>query len=111
MKAERATPAGATAEEPARWARVVPIVTGGLMALLVARLVARLLAARPDNPAFQVLYALTEWLVWPLRFLDAGQPRFGAVLELSTLATLAVAFLLGYGTWRLIVRSTGANNG
>lgn len=82
-------------------ARGLPPLTGALVALLVARLVVRLLAARPTNPTFQMLDLLTAPLIWPVRALDAEQPRFGAVFELSTLALLLILPLIGYLAWRL----------
>jgi uncharacterized protein YggT (Ycf19 family) len=77
--------------------------------LLAARLLARLLAARPDNPAIQVLYTLTNPPVALLRALDSGQPRFGAVLELSTLTLLLLVPLVGYLGWRLALRFAGVS--
>ncbi|WP_129632411.1 YggT family protein [Candidatus Oscillochloris fontis] len=69
---------------------------GAIEGLLLARLVARLLAARPDSPAFNLLFNLTTPLVAPLELLDQYQPRFGAVLELSTLVVgVGVALLAG----------------
>ncbi len=79
--------------------RLIAWVFGGISGLLLARLVARLLAGRPDNPALLLLYRLSDPLVGPLRRLDAGQPRFGAVLELSTLALLVLLVLVGYAMW------------
>jgi YggT family protein len=70
-----------------RWSRWLCGIVAGL---LFARLIIRLFAARPDNPAFDGLLGLTAPLVAPLAPLDALQPRFGAVLELSTLAALGV---------------------
>ena len=67
---------------------------GALDALLLARLVLRLLAARPDNPVIAVLYAITAPR-GPLAALDAGQPRFGATLELSTLALFLLILVAG----------------
>ena len=67
---------------------------GALTALLLARLVLRLFAARPGNPIFAALFAITT----PLRALaalDAGQPHFGAVLEFSTLAQIGFLLLAG----------------
>lgn len=61
-------------------------ILGAIESLLLSRLVLRLLAARPENPVFAALFLLTAPLRAPLIGLDAGQPRFGAVLELSTLA-------------------------
>jgi YggT family protein len=72
---------------------------GALQGLLLARLVLRLFAARPDNPVVALLFSTTEVLRAPLAFLDAGQPQFGAVLELSTLVLLLVlpALVVTYG--------------
>lgn len=69
-------------------------------ALLLLRLTARLFAARPSNPVIQMLYAVTDPVVRPLHSLDAQQPRFGAVLELSTMATALIIFVAGYMLWK-----------
>jgi uncharacterized protein YggT (Ycf19 family) len=71
---------------------IIAYVLGGISALLLARLVLRLVAARPDNPIFAALFAITT-PPRALAALDAGQPQFGAVLEFSTLA-LIIALLL-----------------
>ncbi|NJN67721.1 MAG: YggT family protein [Chloroflexaceae bacterium] len=76
--------------------------TGAGEGLLLARLLARLLAARPDHPFIQVLNALTTPLVFPLRSLDNGQPHFGAVLELSTLTLMLVVLGVGLLLWYAI---------
>lgn len=81
--------------------RPIAWLCGALWALLLARLVLRLFAARPDNWFVAALCAVSSPLVAPLAFLDAGQPRFGAVLELSTLALLAL-IAAGYLLWRLV---------
>src|SRR5215212_6455227 len=65
---------------------------GGVAALLLARLVLRLLAARSDNPIFYTLFTITAP---PLAFLDRQQPRFGATLEFSTLILLLILIALG----------------
>jgi uncharacterized protein YggT (Ycf19 family) len=84
-----------------------PIVwlCGAVWALLLARLLARLLAARAENATITVLYWLTEPLVAPLSRFDQGQPPFGAILELSTgiliLALPVVAYVLWWGFGRL----------
>jgi hypothetical protein len=70
--------------------QVLAWLAGAVEALLLARLLARLLAARLDSPAFALLYALTWPLVAPLSALDQGQPRFGAVLEISTLVLVLI---------------------
>ncbi len=76
--------------------------TGMIEALLVVRLLARLLAARPDNPAIQLLYRISTPLIQPLDFLDATQPDYGAVLELSTLVLVMAIPLLSYAIWLAI---------
>jgi uncharacterized protein YggT (Ycf19 family) len=75
---------------------------GAVEALLLARLLARLLAARPDNPSVQILYGITGPLVTPLRALDYDQPPFGAALEISTLALALFLPLVAYLLWALL---------
>ena len=72
---------------------IVALLSAGA-ALLGARLLLRLLAARPDNPVLSVFFALTAPR-GPLAALDAGQPRFGATLELSTLALFLLILVAG----------------
>ncbi len=85
-------------------------ILGAVEALLVARLVARLLAARPDNPSIALLYWLTEPLVSVVRALDYDQPPFGAALEFSTLVLLLVIPLLAVLCWYgLITRNQTAH--
>jgi len=71
--------------------RMAAYLLGGITALLLARLVLRLVAARPDNPIFAAVFAITAPPV--LAALDAGQPSFGAVLEFSTLALIVLLVL------------------
>lgn len=82
------------------------VLVGGVGGLLLARLVLRLLAARPDNPGVAFIYQLTAPLVAPLQRLDAGQPRFGAILELSTLTLLLGLAVVGYLLWWVLIRAT-----
>ncbi|WP_298821766.1 YggT family protein [Chloroflexus sp.] len=82
----------------------IALLGGALCGLLVARLVLKVLAARPDSPAVMWLYSLTEPLVMPLAMIDRDQPRFGAVLELSTLATLIVLLSLTALAWAWLGR-------
>ncbi len=82
------------------------LLVGGVAGLLLARLVLRLLAARPDNPGITFIYQSTAPLVAPLQSLDAGQPRFGAVLELSTLTLLLGLAVVGYLLWWVLIRGT-----
>lgn len=74
-------------------------LAGAAEALLLARLLARLLAARPDSPSIALLYQLTAPLVAPLALIDAGQPPFGASFERATLVLLALIPLGAYLLW------------
>ncbi len=77
-------------------------IVGAIEGILLARLIALLFAARPDNPVFEALFAISAPLVWPWQWLDrfARQPRFGARMELATLAAMIAVALLA-GLWRL----------
>lgn len=86
-------------------------LAGGFEALLLARLAARLLAARPDNPTIALLYRATEPLLAPLAFLDRGQPPFGASLELSTIALAMIVPILAYAAWAWLGRDATPGQG
>lgn len=78
-------------------------VVGVVEGLLLLRLVALLFAARPDNPLVAGLLAITLPLTLPLTALDrwAGQPRFGARLELATVAAMLIVALVALAIrWR-----------
>jgi YggT family protein len=74
--------------------RIIGAMLGGITALLLARLVLKLFAARPDNPVFAAVLTITT-PPRALALLDTGQPRFGAVLEFSTLALIAILLIAG----------------
>ncbi len=76
------------------------VLVGLIEGLLLLRLVALLFAARPDNPWIALLLALTAPFTVPFRLLDqwAGQPRFGARLELATIAALLI-LTCGAAVW------------
>ena len=79
-------------------------VIGGVEGLLLARLVLRLFAARPDNPFVRAFLDTTAPLLAPLAFLDTGQPRYGATLEISTLVLVALLAFAGTAI-RMVSRS------
>lgn len=92
-----------------RWAgnlpaRAIAWLAGGLEVLLLARLLARMIAARPDSPSIALLYQLTAPLIGPLALLDRGQPPFGASLERATLTLLALIPLGAYLLWAWLYR-------
>lgn len=88
--------------------RALLVVLASVEALLLGRLVALLLAARPNNPAVVWLYRLSEPLRLPLRVLDQGQPGFGARLEFSTLAAAVIVLVGGYLAWLALSRAAGS---
>ncbi|HEU5101360.1 MAG TPA: YggT family protein [Roseiflexaceae bacterium] len=79
---------------------MVAYALGALTALLLVRFVLKLIAARPDHPIIAALFMITTPPP-PLAALDAGQPRFGAVLEFSTLALIVLALAISVLLWRL----------
>ncbi len=84
-------------------AQLLAWVAGGAEALLLARLLARLLAARLDNPTFAGLYLVTWPLVSPFAALDHAQRQFGAVLEISTLTAAIFLPITIYPLWIWLV--------
>ena len=94
----------------------VDLIAGIVEGLLLVRLVGLLFAARPDNRVLALIIDLCVPLVWPWLWLDrwAGQPRFGARLELATLAAMLMVAML-YGSWCGFIswrsRRRGASNG
>ncbi len=64
-----------------------------LCALLIARLCILLFAARPDNFGVGVLLSVTNGIVWPLAWIDATQPQFGARFERGTLCLIIVGLI------------------
>ena len=81
----------------------IAVLIGAVEALLLARLLLRLLAARPDNPFVAAFLWLTAPLSAPFAALDANQPRYGATLELASLA-LFLLLALGAGMFVLVRR-------
>lgn len=71
-----------------------------LESMLLTRLVLKLFAARPDHPVMQAIVLLSQPFIAPLAWLDAGQPRSGAVLEFSTLVICVLLPML----WLILVR-------
>ncbi|MEI6180822.1 MAG: YggT family protein [Chloroflexales bacterium] len=93
---------------PPRVALLVAWGAGVLEALLLARLVARLLAARPTHPAFALLSGITSPFVIPLAALDFDQSPFGAALEYATLGLIGGVPLIAYLLWVGLTRHRSA---
>lgn len=82
--------------------RVLSVAAIGVLeGALLVRLVASLLAARPDNRAIELVLALTTPLIGPFRALDqiTGQPQFGARLELSSISAMLLLSAIAVVIW------------
>jgi hypothetical protein len=64
---------------------LITSILGAIEALLLARLIFKLFAARPEHPVVAWILALSEPAIALLARFDEGQPQFGATLEFSTL--------------------------
>lgn len=78
----------------------VVVLTALVVSALVARFIAHLFAGREDS-ATSVLYIMTNPFVAPFHFLDAAQPRYGAVWENAALVAVVASLLVGYGIFQL----------
>ena len=58
--------------------------------LLVSRLILLLFAARPDNGGVALLLSISAPLAWPLSWIDAQQPIYGARFERGTLLSIVM---------------------
>jgi hypothetical protein len=69
------------------------VVLALVCALLTVRLIVLLFAARPDNSSLSFILNISDVLVWPLAWLDATQPQFGARFERGTLLMVVLGIL------------------
>jgi hypothetical protein len=89
---------------------IIVALIGCAEGLLLARLVLRLLAARPAHPIVRALLTATTPPA-ALAFLDRGQPQFGATLEFSTLALIVLLPLTGLAiarVWSVLAARTAS---
>ncbi len=90
-------------ESPAhRAGQIVYFVFGVLEALLIIRLVMKLLGANPDAGFSQLIYGITYPFVALFQGVFPNAGGRGSVLELSTLLALIVYALVAWGIVRLI---------
>lgn len=82
-----------------RAASIAAWCVGIIEGMLIARLAARALAARPDNPSVAFLYWVTDPLITPLAGLQPDLPTYGAAVELVTLGLALLAPFLAWGIW------------
>jgi hypothetical protein len=77
-----------------RLRHIIAALLGATETLLLARLLLRLLAARPDNPCIAWFFGVTAPLSAPFAALDLGQPRYGSTLEFASLAMFLLLALV-----------------
>ena len=83
--------------------KIIVILLCGACTVLVSRLLLLLFAARPDNPSVELILMLSEPLAWPLSWIDASQPVYGARFERGTLLTIGGCLT---GLWLVTRRHT-----
>lgn len=72
-------------------------------ALLILRLVLKLLGANPDAGFTQLVYSASQVFVAPFQYVFSAPSAGGSVLELSTVLALVVYWLIAWGIVKLIV--------
>ncbi len=81
---------------------VIWLLLGLLEALIMFRVMLKLIAANPDNPFAQLVYNLSNLFVFPFMGLTAAPAAGGAVLELSSLIAMLVYALLAWAVERIV---------
>lgn len=71
---------------------IVPLAF--VCALLTVRVIVLLFAARPDNASVLLILNISDVLVWPLAWIDAAQPQYGARFERGTLLMVVLGILV-----------------
>lgn len=74
--------------------KLVVGAASAIVALLLARLGMLLLAADPAAPFVRLVLALTDPLLLPLAWLDAGQPHTGVRFERAPLLLAGLIWLV-----------------
>jgi len=78
------------------------LFAGGLEALIGLRVLLKLMAANPNNPFANFVYALSYLFVWPFVGLTVTPAVEGIVLEIPSVIAMLVYALLAVGFERLI---------
>lgn len=68
--------------------------------MLVTRLILLLFAARPDNAGIAFVLWISTPLAWPMSWIDATQPLYGARFERGTLVSILVILIGLYAVSR-----------
>jgi hypothetical protein len=85
-----------------RAAMITYLILGVLEALLITRVILKLLAANPDSGFVRFVYNLSALFVAPFQGIFPTPATQNSVLELSSLVAIAVYALIAWGIVRLI---------
>ncbi|MFZ9858554.1 MAG: hypothetical protein ACO3F2_09540 [Roseiflexaceae bacterium] len=77
----------------AQTTRVTIIALIIITTILVSRLLLLLFAARPDNVGVAFLLEVSAPWAWPMSWIDAQQPVYGARFERGTLLTIMLCLV------------------
>jgi hypothetical protein len=85
-----------------RAAMITYLILGILEALLITRVILKLLAANPGSSFVRFVYNISALLVAPFQGIFPTPATQNSVLELSSLVAIAVYALIAWGIVRLI---------
>jgi YGGT family len=85
-----------------RAAMITYLILGILEALLITRVILKLLAANPSSSFVRFVYNISALLVAPFQGIFPTPATQNSVLELSSLVAIAVYALIAWGIVRLI---------
>lgn len=95
-------PPDAESPRPYRLARLVYLIAGIIEALILIRIVLKLLAANPDAGFTAFMYSITDPLVAFFQGVFPAPSAQGSVLELSAILAIVVYALLAWAIVRVI---------
>jgi uncharacterized protein YggT (Ycf19 family) len=82
--------------------QLVWLLFGILEALIVLRVLLKLIAANPNSPIAALIYAFTDLFLFPFAGLTATPSAGGMVLELSSLFAIVIYALIAWAIERTI---------
>jgi len=85
-----------------RAAMITYLILGVVEALLITRVILKLLAANPSSSFVRFVYNISALLVAPFQGIFPSPATQNSVLELSSLVAIAVYALIAWGIVRLI---------
>lgn len=82
--------------------QMVWLFFGILEALIVLRILLKLIAANPNSPIAALIYAFTDLFLFPFAGLTATPSAGGMVLELSSFFAIVIYALIAWALERII---------